>query len=265
MSHDPTTGEDTIEAPFDGYLLLETPMFNKGSAATEKQHLLKEDTMLIGKRMSRSVVFVTPETSVTNALNLMRSEHVRRLPVLKRDKLIGIVSDKDLLNASPSSATNLSVWELTYLLGKLTIGEIMTTEVLTVTEDTPIEEAARLMADYKIGGMPVMRGGEVVGMITETDLFEIFLEMLGARHHGVRLTVLVSDEPGQLAQLTQAITSIGGNIIALGTFASEHLGNSLVTCKIDRVELEQVRARVEPLVERLVDIREAFIERAYGD
>jgi acetoin utilization protein AcuB len=221
--------------------------------------------MLIGTRMSHSIVFVAPETSITDALNLMRSEHVRRLPVLKRGKLVGIVSDKDLLNASPSPATSLSVWELTYLLGKLTIGEIMTKDVLTVTEDTPIEEAARIMADYKIGGMPVMRGAEVVGMITETDLFKVFLEMLGARQRGVRLTVLVPDEPGQLARLTQAIASIGGNIIALGTFAGERPSNSLVTCKIEGVELERVRAQVEPVVERLVDLRETALQRARGD
>jgi acetoin utilization protein AcuB len=217
--------------------------------------------MLIRERMSHSVIYVAPETSVTDALSLMKSEHVRRLPVLKRGKLLGIVSDKDLLNASPSPVTSLSVWELTYLLGKLTIGEIMTREVLTVTEDTPIEEAARIMADHKIGGLPVMRDGEVVGMITETDLFKTFLEMMGARQRGVRLTVLVPEEPGQLARLTQAIASIGGNIIALGTFAGEHPGNSLVTCKIDGVELERVRAQVLPLVERLVDIREVYLER----
>jgi acetoin utilization protein AcuB len=221
--------------------------------------------MLIGTRMSHSVVFVTPETSVTDALNLMKSEHVRRLPVLKRGKLVGIVSDKDLLNASPSPVTSLSVWELTYLLGKLTIGEIMTRDVLIVAEDTPIEEAARIMADYKIGGMPVMRGDEVVGMITETDLFKVFLEMLGARQRGIRLTVLVPEQPGQLALLTQAVASIGGNIIALGTFAGENPGNSLVTCKIEGVELEQVRSLIEPLVERLVDIREIALQRARGD
>jgi acetoin utilization protein AcuB len=217
--------------------------------------------MLIRERMSHSVIYVAPDTSVTDAFNLMKSEHVRRLPVLKRGKLVGIVSDKNLLNASPSPATSLNVWELTYLLGKLTIGEIMAREVLTVTEDTPIEEAARIMADHKIGGLPVMRDGEVVGMITETDLFKTFLEMLGARQRGVRVTVLVPEQPGQLAELTQAIASIGGNILALGTFAGEHPGNSLVTCKIDGVELELVRARVEPLVERLVDIRETYVER----
>ncbi|HET9224796.1 MAG TPA: CBS and ACT domain-containing protein [Roseiflexaceae bacterium] len=221
--------------------------------------------MLIRERMSQSVNYVTPETSVADALNFMKSQQVRRLPVLKRDKLVGIVSDKDLLNASPPRGTSLSAWELTYLLGKLTIGEIMSREVLTVTEDMPIEEAARIMADHKIGGLPVMRNGEVVGMITETDLFKTFLEMMGARRHGVRLTVLVPEEPGQLARLTEAIASIGGNILALGTFVGEHPSNRMVTCKIDGVELERVRARVEPLVERLVDIRETYLEQIMNE
>jgi acetoin utilization protein AcuB len=215
--------------------------------------------------MSHSVIYVTPETSIIDALNLMRSEHVRRLPVLKRGKLVGIVSDMDLLNASPSPVTNISIWDLTYRLSKLAVGEIMTREVLTVTEDTPIEEAARIMADHSIGGLPVMRNGHVIGMITETDLFKLFLEMLGARQHGIRLTVLLHEEPGQLARLTHAIASAGGNINALGTFAGDQPANRLVTCKIDGVELEQLRAQIEPIVERVVDIRESGLERSRNE
>jgi acetoin utilization protein AcuB len=221
--------------------------------------------MLIGKRMSHSVIYVTPETSVIDALNLMRSEHVRRLPVLKRGKLVGIVADTDLLNASPSPVTNVSIWDLTYHLSKLAVGEIMTKEVLTVTEDTPIEEAARIMADHRIGGLPVMRNDYVIGMITETDLFKLFLEMLGARQYGIRMTVLLLEEPGQLARLTQAIASLGGNVVALGTFAGEHPGNRLITCKIEGVDLEQLRARIEPIVERMVDIRESGLERSRNE
>jgi acetoin utilization protein AcuB len=220
--------------------------------------------MLIRQGMSPSVIYVAPETSVAEALSFMKSEHIRRLPVLKRGKLIGIVSDKDLFNAAPPTVSLLNVWELAYLLGKLTVGEIMTKEVLTVAEDAPIEEAARIMADHKIGGLPVMRDSQVVGMITETELFKIFLEMLGARQSGVRMTVLMLEEPGQLARLTQAITSIGGNIIALGTFPDQHSGNRLVTCKIDGIGLEQLRAQIEPIVEQLVDIRETLLERVHN-
>src|SRR5512140_1904389 len=173
--------------------------------------------MLVGERMTKPAITVRPETVMPEALALMRKEHIRRLPVVDRNgKLVGIVSEADLMKASPSEATSLSIYEVTYLLSKLTIDRIMTRKVITVTEDTPLEEAARIMADHSIGGLPVMRGKDVVGIITETNLFRIFLELFGARRAGVRLTVSVPDQPGQLAKLAKAISEAGGNIVALG-------------------------------------------------
>ena len=131
--------------------------------------------MLIGERMSRPVISVTPDMPVHDARNLFKQENIRRAPVVNKGKMIGIVSDQDLINASPSLATSLSIWELNYLLSKIKVEDVMTKDVTTIDEDTPIEQAARLMADNKIGGLPVMRDGKVVGMITETDLFKIFL------------------------------------------------------------------------------------------
>jgi len=107
------------------------------------------------------------------AMNLMKKEKIRRTPVIESGKLVGIISDKDLLNASPSDATSLSVWEINYLLSQITVKEVMSKNVITVEESTPIEEVARIMADNKIGGVPVVRDGRVVGLITETDLFKI--------------------------------------------------------------------------------------------
>ncbi|HID84387.1 MAG TPA: CBS domain-containing protein [Anaerolineales bacterium] len=211
--------------------------------------------MLVGERMSHPVITIPPDMPIIDALNLMKREHIRRTPVVKNGKLVGIVSDKDLLNASPSPATSLSIWEINYHLSKITVEEIMTREVITVTEDTPIEQAARVMADNKIGGLPVMRGDKVVGIITETDLFKLFLELLGARESGVRVAVLVKDIPGQLAQLTKAIADKGGNIVALGTFAGEDPSTRDITIKIQGLELEEVKALLEPLVEKIVDIR----------
>ena len=115
---------------------------------------------------------------------MFKKEHIRRAPVLKDGRLIGIISDKDLLNASPSQAASLSVWEMNYMPSKITVKEVMTREVLTVQADTPIEEAARIMAVNKIGGMPVMKADKVVGMITETDWFKIFLELMGRTRKG---------------------------------------------------------------------------------
>ncbi len=178
--------------------------------------------MLVGERMSKPVITIRPEVPVQEALNLMHKEHVRRFPVIDHHgRMIGLVSESDLMNASPSEATSLSVWELSYLLSKITVERVMTRKIVTTSEDIPLEEAARIMADNHIGSLPVMRGENVVGIITETDLFKIFLELLGAREAGVRVTVLLSDEPGKLHELTGAIQSIGGNIVALGTFLGE--------------------------------------------
>jgi acetoin utilization protein AcuB len=211
--------------------------------------------MLVGERMKHPVITINAEMPVVDALNLMRREHIRRTPVVKDGKLVGIVSEKDLLNASPSPATSLSVWELNYLLSKITVSEVMTRTVRTVTEDTPIEEAARIMADNKIGGLPVIRKGTIVGIITETDLFKIFLELMGARYMGVRVSVLMREERGQLAKLTQAIANAGGNFVAFGMFQGKDISNRLVTFKVDGLDKEQVKAIVEPIVEGLVDIR----------
>lgn len=212
--------------------------------------------MLVGERMSRSVISISPDLPIAEAMALMKREHIRRAPVVKDGQMIGIVSEKDLANAAPSSATSLSVWELNYLLSKVTIKEVMTKNVLTVTEDTPIEEAARLMADRKIGALPVCRNGAVVGIITETDLFKIFLELMGVRDQGVRVTAQVSDEPGTLAHLTKAIADAGGNFVAFGQFAGESVASRLVTFKVTGVTEEQVTTAITPYVLRISHIKE---------
>jgi acetoin utilization protein AcuB len=211
--------------------------------------------MLVGERMTHPVITITPDMPIVDALNLMKSERIRRAPVVKDGRLVGIVSDKDLLNASPSPVSSLSVWEMNYLLSKITINEVMTKKVLTITEDTPIEEAARIMADNKVGGLPVMRDDHVVGIITETDLFKIFLELMGARESGVRVTALVLDQPGQLAMVTTTLANIGANFIAFGQFIGEDSSNRMITFKVKGVKLDEVRKAVEPIVEEIIDIR----------
>jgi acetoin utilization protein AcuB len=213
--------------------------------------------MFVSERMSYPVVTVDPEMPINEALTLMRREHIRRTPVIKDGKLVGIVSDKDLLNASPSPATSLSIWEMNYLLSKITVKDVMTKDVRTVTDDTPIEEAARIMADNKIGGLPVTRDEKVVGIITETDLFKIFLEMMGAREKGVRCTVIILNQPGELAKITQALTGVGGDFVAFGQFLGDDPSNRMVTFKVAGVTEEQVRGAMQGLVDRLVDIRSA--------
>ena len=211
--------------------------------------------MLVGERMTYPVVTIPPTTPITEALELMRKEKIRRTPVVKGGKLVGIVSDKDLLNASPSAATTLSIWEMNYLLSKITVEDVMTKEVLTVSPDTAIEEAARIMADNKIGGLPVTKDGKVTGIITETDIFKLFLELMGAREYGVRVTALIPEKQGELADLTKAISETGANIIAFGQFAGEDPSNREVTFKVTDVDEAQVKAAIQPFVQQIKDIR----------
>lgn len=212
--------------------------------------------MLVGERMSRPPITIGPEMSIHDAVALFKKERIRRAPVIKGGKMVGIVSEKDLLNASPSPATTLSVWEMNYLLSKLTVAEVMTKNVITITEDTPIEEAARIMADNKIGGLPVVKGTRVVGIITETDLFKLFLELMGARERGVRVTALVEDKPGTLAKLTKAIADGGGNFVAFGQFVGEDVSTRVVTFKVNGMRVAQVKQAISAVVKKIWDVRE---------
>ena len=212
--------------------------------------------MLVYERMSKHPITITEDTPINEAMKLMRAEKVRRLPVLnKKGELVGIVSEKDLLYVSPSPATSLSIYELHYLISKITVGEIMTTDVITVSERTPLEEAVRIMADNKIGGLPVMRDGKLVGIITESDLFKIFLELLGAREMGVRLTMLVPEQMGTLADITCAVADMGGSIISLSTFLGEDPTNRLITIKVAGIPEDELVAEMKPRALKIVDAR----------
>jgi acetoin utilization protein AcuB len=189
----------------------------------------------------------------------MRDRKVRRLPVLDRHgQLIGIVSDKDLLQASPSPATTLAVWEIPELLARLKVDRVMTREVVTMSEEAPVEEAARIMADRRIGGLPVMRGKTLVGIITETDLFKLFLQLLGGRRSGVRVTASISGARGTMAKLSSAIAGVGGNIVGLGVseVGGAPDGDWEITVKVQDVPKERLIEAVMPVVHEILDVRE---------
>lgn len=171
--------------------------------------------MLVRDRMTANPITVTPNTPVFESLKIMRDKNIRRLPVLKDGKLVGIVTELDLLKVSPSQATSLSVYELNYLLAKTTIKEAMSSKLVTVTGDTPIEEAAILMRDHKIGGLPVIDEGKLVGIITETDVFDAFVDLLGVRRGGERIVVKAEDRAGIISELTTYLAEQGINILSL--------------------------------------------------
>ncbi|MGE5602698.1 MAG: CBS domain-containing protein, partial [Nitrososphaerales archaeon] len=197
------------------------------------------------------------EMSIGDAEALMREKKVHRFPVIdKKGNLAGIVSQSDLLNARPSSATSLSIWEVTYGLSQIKVGEVMTRKVITVDEDCPIEEAARLMRQHSIGGTPVLRDGKLVGIITESDLFDIFLELLMARDAGVRLTAVAPYFKGSMAQISTAITARGGLIHSLNAFRSEDPDTWGLVMKVADVSKDDLVKVVTPLVVKILDVQD---------
>lgn len=214
--------------------------------------------MFVKNRMTSPAITISPDMPFQDALHIMRENGFRRLPVINsKNKLIGIVSERDLLHASPSPATSLSVWEMNYLLSKLTVSELMTKKVVTVSPDYPIEEAANRMIEEDVGGMPVVDSdNSVVGVITETDIFKALVEMLGGKEPGLRVNVRMYAGKGTMARLTSAIAELGGNIISIATFAIDEAGEASVVIRVTGVSQEQLVETLEALGDHVVDIRE---------
>ncbi len=213
--------------------------------------------MLVREVMSRRPVTVQSDTSVHEALNLMREKSVHRLPVLdKRGRLVGIVAESDLLYASPSPATTLSVWEIHSLLAKLTVEKVMTRKLITISDDAPVEEAAQVMVANSIGGLPVIRNKNLVGIVTETDLFKEFIGMLGGYRHGVRVYATISGRKGTFYKITQAIFKAGGDIVGLGFRKVKAPGDDWeMTAKVTDVSKGALVAAWRPVVFRVKDAR----------
>ncbi len=212
--------------------------------------------MLVKGRMSAPIISTTPETQIMEAMDVMKRNNIRRMPVLnKKGELVGIISDKDLLNAAPSNATSLSVWEVNYLVARIKVKDVMTKDVLTIPGDTPVEEAAYMMSNSKIGGLPVTQDGEVVGLITETDLFKLLVELMGAQSDGVRVTAVVPDVLGELDDITHAISKAGGHFVAFGQFDADDTDHRIVTFKVKGLKQDEVSAALTPCVDKITDMR----------
>jgi len=193
----------------------------------------EEKPMQVKDRMTANPITVTEDCSFEDALHMMKEKKIRRLPVVnKKGRLVGIVADKDLFSASPSPATSLSVFEVHYLLSKMKMKSLMTKRLITVGCDCPLEEAARIMVDHKIGSLPVLKENKLVGIITETDIFKTFVEILGGRDKGLRLTLDVSEKKGVLAGIANEIVKENGNILSLATFSGKNATDRIITVKV---------------------------------
>lgn len=199
--------------------------------------------MFVKWRMTPNPIVIDPEVSILDALHIMKENKVRRLPVVAHGKLVGIVTEKDLRESPSLKATSLSIYELNYLLAKTPVKEIMTKNPITVTPDTTIEEAAVIMRDNEISGLPVVEDGKVVGIVTETDIFDMLVKLLGFRK-GTRLTLSLENRIGAIADLANIFKNLGINIVSIVVFEEEFKeeGNVVV-----RVEVEDIDRLIESL------------------
>ncbi len=171
--------------------------------------------MFVRDYMSVNPITIGPEDSVGDALQLLESHSIRRLPVVFQGKIVGLVTNLDLLKASPSPATSLSIHEINYLYPKIKIKDVMTKDPITISPDMVIEEAAVVMRENKIGTLLVQQQGKLTGLITESDLFKVFIDIFGFNYAGSRIAVAGEDDIGELGKIADLISAMAVNIISV--------------------------------------------------
>ena len=202
--------------------------------------------------MTKNVIVVKPETPIFDAVDLMKKNDIHRLPVLKHEKLVGLITEGIIAEAMPSKATSLSVYEANYLLNKTTVGDVMEKKVLTIAPDDLLEDAIYKMRQHNIGVLPVLAGEKLVGMITNNDIFDAFLKITGYNEGGARITLQITeDHQGILAKITQLL-------------ADHEI--SILTVVVNRMELAtiveiQVSSRNTEMLRQLLTA-EGFVVKA---
>lgn len=215
--------------------------------------------MFVKDRMTPNPITGHPEMSVTDAQDLMIKKGFRHLPILdENDQLVGLITKGSLASTLPSDTSNLSRFEISYVLAKIKVRSIMIEDIITATPDTPIEIAARMMADNLIGCLPVIEDGKLVGIITDRDLFFTMVTLLGARSEGIRVTVLQPERAGEVARLTTAIAEAGGNLaVSIGYYPPEKPGFWVSVYKIQNISQEKIIAVIDNLEDTsIIDIRQ---------
>jgi len=202
--------------------------------------------MIVAKRMMRNPVFVDENDSMKKAMDIMKEREIRHLPVMKeREKLVGIVTERDIKQASPSPATALEIREIYYLLDKVKVKQIMTRRVYTVSSHTSIEEAALIMREKKIGCLPVMDGGKLVGILTETDILDAFLDSLGVHGPGYRVELALPNKTGVLFEVLKLIKDFDANIVSVASASHEDPGMKILILRIETKNYKMLKAALK--------------------
>ncbi|CAB1084201.1 membrane protein [Alkalispirochaeta odontotermitis] len=228
--------------------------------------------MLVSNWMSKNVITVDAKGSMQDAMDLLKKNDIRMLPVMKKGKLVGIVTDRDLKKASASDATTLEIHELLYLLTKIKVKDIMTKDVITVPPDFTAEETAEVLQQNKISGAPVVDSkGMLVGTITQTDLFRVLISLTGVAKGGIQFGLQVEDRPGSIKEVADIIRTFGGRMVSILTSYDDvpegYRKVYIRMRRIDRSDLQKLIQELESkagllyMVDHKKNVRKLFEEK----
>ena len=223
--------------------------------------------MLVKNWMSKTVVTVDENDSMQDAMKLLKDHDIKMLPVLKKGKLVGVVTDRDLKEASASDATTLEVHELLYLVSKIKVKDIMSKNPITVPFDFTVEETAEILLRNKISGAPVVdQDGHVVGVITKEDLFQVLITLTGVGKRGIQFAFQMEDQPGSIKEVADIIRNYGGRMVSiLSTYERVPKGSRKVYIRmfgVDRPKLSKLKKELsqKATILYMVDHREGVRE-----
>lgn len=201
--------------------------------------------MYVKNRMTKDPYTIQADAPITEVIELMRIKNLKRIPVLDGERVVGILTDGDIQKVSPTKATALSVFEINYLLAKTTVRDAMTKKVVTISPEDILEEAAVLMRANRISSLPVVDGAKLVGIITESDIFDAFLDLLGARDIGTRLVIEADDKPGILSDVANTVSEYGANINHIAAYRREEDRRSDVVIRVNTLDSEPMIQSLE--------------------
>ena len=223
--------------------------------------------MLVKNWMSKPAITIDADASMHDAIKLLKDHNIKMLPVMEKGYLVGIVTDRDIKRASASDATSLEIHELLYLISKIKIREIMTKNPITVPQDYTVEETAEILLKHKISGVPVVdQFSDVIGTITQNDIFRILISLTGAEKRGIQFGVEVEDRPGSIKEVTDIIREYGGRMASILTsydMAPEGYRRVYIRMYgIDRFKINKLKEAIEEKASLLylVDRREVHRE-----
>jgi len=202
--------------------------------------------MIVAKRMMRNPVFVDENDSMKKAMDLLKDREIRHLPVLKDgEKLVGIVTERDIKQASPSPATALEIREIYYLLDKVKVKQIMTRRPYTISPTAPIEEAALIMREKRIGCLPVVEEGRLVGILTETDILDAFIESMGVSGPGYRMELALPNKPGMLYEVLKLMKDFDASVVSVATAAHDEQGKKIIILRVETKNYKLLKAALK--------------------